>query len=227
MDKIRSQHKLCIYLVFGVTASIWFYILFNYPGSTSKLGNLQWFGITWTAVAALLVLLYEKWGWRWINPQFNFVGEWDFTEEQYTLDRGSEEDQFVYEASGSMRIVQDVRSISVVEGQTFRTMDKAACPSGKRQIAVWRSLACNLNDTATVIWCALGHESSPGRKGGAVMYAIEIISVMKRDHRGRPAEMSSVVYHCVGSGTPHLVKTNYQHKNRKASIDLVSPSNST
>jgi hypothetical protein len=214
MNKIRNQHKFIIYSVFALSASLYFFILINAPSTKDALSLLQWFGISWVAIAASIIFLYEKWGWKILNPRLDFAGQWCFSEEQFICNPETQQHTFAYVAKGNMTIVQDVSSIAIIEGQTQQKLEN----STTTDIATWWSVACDLNDTGSILYCALDHKSTPGRKGGAVRYGVEVFTVKERDSLGHPIKMSSVVYHCIGAGVPHLVNVDYERKPNSAHI---------
>lgn len=206
MNKIREQHKFVIYSIFVVTASVYFFLSTSVSIASDVIDRLRFFGVSWPVIAGGAVFLYEKWGWKFFNPRLDFSGQWRFSEDQFILDAETGDHKFSYSASGCMTVVQDVRSVSIIEGQTKKKVEQG---SGDQEISTWWSVSCDLNDTGSVLYCALDHKSAPGRKGGAVKYGVEVFSVKERDLKGRPVEMSSVVYHCIGAGVPHLVHVNY------------------
>ena len=211
MDKIRNQHKHFVYSVFVLSASLYFFLYINTPSTKSTLNLLRWFGFSWPACAAFIIFVYERWGWKIVNPRFDFSGQWDFFENQFSLNPETGEHNFEYEATGSMKIMQSVRSIAIIEGQTHKKNLKGSIKTG---VATWWSLSCELDKLGSILHCALDHKSAPGRKGGAVKYGVEVLTVEDRDNHGRPIKMSSVVYHCVGTGTPHLVNATYNRKQK-------------
>lgn len=214
MNKLRSQHKRVIFAVFALSASLYFFLLINLPNSKAPLDLLAWFGVSWSVVAGLVILLYERWAWRIINPQFDFDGKWRFTEIQYRPNSGDYERVPVFHGKGSMRIVQDVRAIWITEGQTYRlaamvSEKKDARTSKGTKTSDWWSESCELDDKASRIYCTLNHQSALDREGGTIGYAVEIYRVTERGKRGRPTKMASTVYHCIGFGTAHTVEVIY------------------
>lgn len=207
MDEIREQHKQFIYAVFGLTATIYLFLI-SIPAIKDWLSSLEAFGLSWTVFAAVVVFLYEKYGWRIKNPRMDFGGHWNFTEKHL-----NDLNFHICDAKGHMIIKQDVRSISIELGVTDILPREAAekkidAKSDYDQIKWW-SISCDL-DKGGNICCALDHTYPPGKED--VRYGIEIITVTKRDKRERPIEMSSTVYHCIGSRAPHQITVKYKRQ---------------
>jgi hypothetical protein len=208
MNKLRDQYKRFIYTVFGLTASVYFFFLLKIPSSKSILDNLDWFGLSWAVFAGLIVVVYERWGWRIFNPKFDLVGLWNFTESQYVA-VGDRQRAFDYDARGSVRILQDLQSIRLIEGQTYKTKPASTIvPSERNKTADWWSIACELNDTASRMDAVLDHAPTLA-EGNGIQYGVEIFRITARTKWGRPTKMSSTVYHCVGSGKAHQIDVSY------------------
>lgn len=215
MNKLRGNHKRFIYTTFAVTASVYFFLL-NAQVSKATLETQGWFGISWSVVAGLVVFLYESWLWRVFNRKFDFGGIWRFTETQYNVNPDGQEPVVACYGKGSMRIVQDVRSICITEGQTY---EMTADPAVGSEIDVdltaatkssdWWSISCELEDNASKIYGALDHESTRRRKGKPIGYGMEVFRVTERSRWGRPIKMSSTVYHCIGAGEPRVIDVSY------------------
>lgn len=217
MNRLRDHHKRFIYAALAATASFYFFLLFKVQSSRATLDTLAWFGVSWSVVGGLVVILYEKWVWRICNRKYDFAGIWRFTETQYRVNPESLEAVVACYARGSMRIVQDLRSICIVEGQTYELnrQDTAATdisntdPPPANKTSDWWSIACELDENASKIYGALDHESTLERKGKPIGYGIEVFRVRERTKSGRPIRMSSTVYHCIGAGEPRQIDVNY------------------
>jgi hypothetical protein len=218
MNKLRAKHKRFIYVTFGAAASFYFFLLLEIPFSRPTLDILGWFGISWSVVAGLVVFLYEKWAWRLFNAKFDFGGLWLFTEKQYRVGPNTPEPEFAYHAKGTMKIVQDVQSICITEGQTYEVpvpesdfkkvanVDLSTCT----KTADWWSVSCELDDDASKIYSTLDHKSILSRKGKPIEFGVEVFTVTERTKRDRPIGMASRVYHCVGAGEPLQIDVDYR-----------------
>jgi hypothetical protein len=217
VNKLRDKHKRFIYVTFGVTASLYFLLLLRIPFSRAALDLLGWFGISWSVVAGLVVFLYEKWAWRMFNAKFDFGGRWRFTEKQYRVGPDTRGRVFVCHGKGSMKILQDLRSICITEGQTYEVKAREADMKSVmnadlsicKKTADWWSIACEMDDDASKIYGALDHKSTLSRKGKPIEYGVEVFRVTERTRWGRPINMSSTVYHCVGAGDALQIDVNY------------------
>jgi len=219
MDKLRSQRDKVTYLVIFLAASSYYFLYGNLPAFKRLSDTAQLFGISWTILPLLLMLAYEKFGWKWINPEFDFAGYWDFIEDQF--DATPDGEKYDYSAWGHLKIVQNTTSIRIVDGQTHKgNPDERQQPL---EVSRWWSASCELDAENGVISATLHHESSPVRVGGAVLYGVEIFTVTKRGPREKPLNMSSKVYHCVGYGQPRIVAVRYtRREDEKGLTSLLS-----
>jgi hypothetical protein len=210
MDTLRQQAKACAYWLVFLGASA-YYFFRKSPKIEAIFSTTDSLGLSWTLIPLALLYLYEKKIWKWLNPRLDFDGYWDFEEAQYIVTpKGNTLD---FAAAGHMRIVQDTRAISIVEGRTYR---KITVPTElPRQVANWHSDACELNAAGTTITATLVHDASPDRPGGSLMYGVEVFTVADHGRRDWPIQMSSTVYHCIGSGQPRLVFVQYTRRARR------------
>lgn len=211
MERLRLQHRGVIIAIFGAAAALSILV-----AGIEPLPNQWWDYVlraSPAAGAATILFLYEWIGWRVLNPRLDLSGRWVFYEKQYIVDPKNGERVFDYEAWGTIRVVQSVRRIAVVQGLTRKETIPSAPPVPLKfgYTSAWSSRACDLNDDGDTVYLCLDHDSSVLREGGELRYAVEVIKVGDDvDWRGAPQRMSSVVYHCVGSGTPRVVDCHYE-----------------
>lgn len=211
MDTIRRQHAafvfgsiaLCASLYLAATSApeIW---LRSKPVLATFAQFLGAVGVSWTVVPALAIGLYELGGWKLVNAHLNYSGSWRGTEKQYRYDE-SGKPVFDYDAWCDMRIKQDVRHISIVEGHTH-----PGDRSEKKQAQTyWSSTSCELDANDGEITASLGVSTTPIRAGGHIEQAIEEFRVTKRGFMGRPIEMASQVQMTAGTPAPRFVTISY------------------
>ena len=119
------------------------------------------------------------------------------------------------------KIYQNVRSISIIEGETYEQKERSSNittkpetkPTASKKIADWWSVSCELDENAGRISCTLEHDFLLNREEGDIRYGVEIIKVTKRGRRGRPIKLSSKVYHCIGAKDPHQIEVSYTRSN--------------
>jgi hypothetical protein len=212
MDKLREQAKTVTYisLIFSASSFVLLYNTFPQVKHWTEIAELL--GVSWTLLPIGFVLFYNKIGWKYINRHLDFAGYWDFEEEQSEWS-GAHGEKHDYVAWGFMRILQDPRSIRMVEGQTHKGSSNEL-PS---EVGRWWSIACELDAERGIITAALDHQSGIKRVGGAVKYGVEIITVTERNNRGLPIRMSSKVYHCIGHGKPRIVSCKYSRRSHQES----------
>lgn len=201
MEYLRKQHTTVIYSVLFFSAPLYFYLYYQVPYFREISDTFTIVNLSWSIVPVSVVLVYETWLWRALNPRLDYSGKWEFLEDQHSVDG-----QLDYRAYGSMKIEQSTRRIQLVEGITVQIFED---DSQNRQVATWHSTGCSLDEKTGQISAALDHLPNSDRQGGAIKYGVEILRVSERGSRGRPTRMSAKVYHCVGWGEPRVVTTEY------------------
>jgi hypothetical protein len=207
MDKLRDQAQRITFAIWTLSSTAYFSLYFLVPAFKHVMeASILFFGASWTLVPISIALLYEKFGWKHLNPQLDFGGIWKFEEEQFLVKSGK--DVFDYEACGHMQILQNPRSIRIVSGRTFKKKADQNDKDRESDVSTWRSRSCEL-DADGYIYATLDHESSPARDGGSIRYGVEVFFVSKRGSRGRPINLGSTVYHCIGQGVARKVLVKY------------------
>lgn len=218
MDKLRQQAARFSFIAWVVTASSYFFLFATFPFVKEWASVITLLGVSWTIIPFSVVLFYEKYGWRYVNRDVDLVGYWDFGEDQFKWDKDGGE-AFDYAAWGHMRVVQDTKSIHILDGQTFAERKPNERPL---EIARWWSDACDLNASSGTITAALNHEPAPLRVGGAIKYGVEVFTITQR-YRGKPICLSSTVYHCIGYGEPRIVACKYVRRGYSHLVEEPRP----
>jgi hypothetical protein len=208
MDKLRSQARSFIFATIIMSSYINFFLLYHVDSfrKWADFGGL--IGVTWTILPVLIIFTYEKVLWKCVNPHLDFEGHWSFSEEQYELLPNGEQ-KLDYTAWGGMKIRQNPYSIAIIEGQTHKGNQEQ---KENNEISTWWSESCDFDNRSNKIIATIGHKSAALRPGGNVQYGVEEITVVNRDKFGRPRELSSTIYHCVGQGKPRVVSCHYTRK---------------
>jgi len=207
VDNIRRQHFGVVYASIILCAGAYYFALAAVPDAAPIASTASALNLSWTAVPALLIGVYEVVGWRLLNAELDYAGYWEGVEEQYRYD-GQKQPTFDYPAWCEMRIRQNVRRLAVVEGRTH----PGARAEGKSPQTMWYSTACELDAQSGRIVAALCADTSPIRPGGAVESEIETFNVTERGFLGRPTKMQSHVKMTAGTATPRFVLVFYTRR---------------
>jgi hypothetical protein len=210
MERLFGQYKAIVASILGVVFIFHYLsIKFLLPIIEEKsqhnkvLGEIVILVITGTgiyvSVAFLPSKIYEKRGWRWLNPKYDFAGDWCLIITFKQLERPLKSAASSPTDSQIQELPKPYKSLIEITQSFF----SIAMSGHTHDAEKWYSKVVTIIDEKNLLMVyelkrpTAGQTSLPPRALG-----VEEIAVTDRDEKGKPIELRGDFYHCVIPDAP-------------------------